>query len=65
MRLPEGEKSPFASAIRTSDPVQIDLNVSSRTALVDGLRQAFCPFPNELSFENNLGSITKNKNRGS
>jgi hypothetical protein len=49
MGLPEGEKSPFASAVRTGDTVQVDFHgVFARAGLVDDLRQTFCPFTDKL-----------------
>jgi hypothetical protein len=58
-------KSPFAGTIRTSYPIEINLNVSGRTAVSDGFRQAGCPFPHKWSLQENLGSIAKKENRGS
>lgn len=65
MRSPEREKDLLTRSVRTGDPVQINLHVSSRAALVDGLGEADCPVPNELSFYDNLGSIALKEHRDS
>jgi hypothetical protein len=65
MRMREGQKSPFAGPICTSNSIEINLDFSHRTAVSNGLRQAGCPFPHKWSLQDNLGSIAKKQNRGS
>jgi len=65
MRLREREECLLAGAIRTSNSVEIDLNFPIGTAVRNSLGQALCPFPNQLSSEENLGSIAEKENRRS
>jgi len=65
MRFPKYLKSPFAGTIRTSYPIEINLNFTNRAAVRDRFRQAGCPFPHKRSLEESLGSITKKKHRSS
>jgi hypothetical protein len=60
MCLPEGEKRPFTGAVHTGDSIQIDINrVGLWTTLGGCIRQTVCPFPDKLSIQGNLDSISK------
>ena len=49
MRPREREECLLAGAIRTSNPVEIDLHFPIRTAVSNSPWQALCPFPDQLS----------------
>lgn len=66
MGLPEGEKCPFTRAVHTGDTVQIDLSrLCRRTALRGCVRQAVCPFPDQLPAQDNLYWISEIEDCGS
>ena len=65
MRPREREECPLAGAIGTRNSVEIDVNFAIRTAVSNSLWQALCPFPNQLSSEENLRSIAEKENRRS
>jgi len=56
---PKGEKGLLSSLVRTGDTVQINLDHSCRTALGQGPRQTFRPFPGKLPLQDNPDSISQ------
>ncbi len=65
MRLPKGEKGLLAGVVRTSDPVEINLDFPFRTTLGDGHGQTICPFPDKLSIQDNFNSTSQIEDGGS
>lgn len=62
--LPEGEKYVLAHVVGASDPVEINFNVRSETAICDSVRQTLCPFPDKLPIQDNSDSIPQTEDGG-
>jgi hypothetical protein len=65
MCLPEGKKNPLTHLVGTGNTIEIDLDFPGRTALGDGVRQTFCPFPHKFPVQYNSDSILQIQDRGS
>jgi hypothetical protein len=63
--LPEDDKDLFSHAISTGDPVKINLDLTLRAALGEGIRQTFCPLLHKLPGQDDLNSISEVQDSGS